>query len=460
MERKTTRREFLKFSSQAGLVTALSGGCWSGGGAAPANREPINIILLTLDTTRVDHLSCYGYPRRTSPNLDALAEQSVVYTRAIAPSSWTLPSHASLFTGKFTASHGARYDPNGPMMLTSAIPGPSGWNRYRARGLSPDEQTLAEILNQADFTTGAVVGGPWLKKPFGLNKGFEYYDDAGIDSVNGRRADPITESALRWLDEVRDEQFFLFLNYFDPHEPFAAPGQFALAFQNEKMAAGGENAMIEEIHAQYDAEILYMDYHIGRLLRSLASWGRYDNTWIIVTADHGQLLGEHGKHGHGKYLYQEELHVPLFMKYPRSEVAPTQSDVCVQLTDILPSICHRLELSTPQGIQGSLLHQVEHPIIAETYPLEFTTEDGHWRAIFQDDYKFLWNSEHRHMLFDLAADPKESNNLVRQQPQRAKRMIAELNNYVEGLPAPDTAAPDQVIDQETLDALKGLGYVK
>ena len=141
---------------------------------SPRHERP-NILLITLDTTRADRLSCYGYERDTSLWLDTLAKESVMYTKAIAPSSWTLPSHASLFTGKFTSSHGARYDPNGPLMLTDAIKGPSTWNQYRARSISTNERTLAEILKGVGYTTGAVVGSPWLKRIFGISKGFDYH---------------------------------------------------------------------------------------------------------------------------------------------------------------------------------------------------------------------------------------------------------------------------------------------
>ena len=133
-----------------------------------------NVVLITLDTTRADHLGCYGYERATSPNLDRLAEASIVYTHMIATSSWTLPAHATLFTGKFTSSHGARYDPEGPLVLSDAIEGP--WSIYRARGLGEEGRTLAQVLQEAGYATGAVVGGPWMKRVFGLDRGFDFYE--------------------------------------------------------------------------------------------------------------------------------------------------------------------------------------------------------------------------------------------------------------------------------------------
>ncbi len=457
-----SRRDLLRGGLSTSLVLGLSaaglpmslGGCSRRGAARP------NVILITLDTTRVDHLGCYGGARPTSPALDRLAEESVLYRRAIATSSWTLPSHASLFTGKFTASHGARYDPEGPLRLKDAIPGPESWNRYRARGLSVGEVTLAGILRDAGYATGAVVAGPWMKRPFGLDVGFDLYDDTEIGTVNGRKAASVTDSALRLIEQVGEREFFLFLNYYDPHGPLTPPPQFAKQF----LPAGtrlerGKRLTVEQLLALYDAEILYMDQHIGRLLQKLKDEGIYDNTWIIVTADHGELFGEHGKFGHGDYLFQEEVHIPMFMKYPLGEQAPGERDELVSLTHVLPWICHRLELPVPEGVQGTVSRGGNHPIIAETYPLPSTTYSGAWRALFDGDFKLLWNSEAPARLFDLGRDPGEENDLAPSEPQRASALLSRLEQVLAGLPRPGEAGPARALDESTSEALKSLGYV-
>ncbi len=187
-----SRREILKYGLYGTLAVGLSPGFWISGCAQRQKGKRPNVILVTLDTTRADRLGCYGYYRQTSPNLDKLADDSLVYTRAIAPSSWTLPSHASLFTGKFTSSHGAQKDPHGPLHLSEAIKGPESFKVARARGLSHNELTLAQILREAGYTTGAVVGGPWMKRVFGLDKGFSFYDDSQISTVGGRLARDVT----------------------------------------------------------------------------------------------------------------------------------------------------------------------------------------------------------------------------------------------------------------------------
>ena len=419
-----------------------------------------NILLITLDTTRIDHLGCYGYDRRTSPNLDALAAESVLYKRAMATSSWTLPSHASLFTGKLTSSHGARYDPEGPLRLKDAIAGPDSWDRYRARGLSPQEETLAGILRRAGYATGAVVAGPWMKQIFGLGRGFDFYDDEEIGTINGRPARSVTRSAVEWIEKNSEAEFFLFLNYYDPHGPMAPPPELARQFLPPGTELdSGEPLTREQYLALYDAEILSMDKSIGDLLTWMKAASVYENTWIIVTADHGELFGEHGEYGHGHHLFQEEIHVPLIMKFPDGEAMPGVREDLVSVTDVLPWICTRLDLEIPEGIQGGSLRNPERPVIAETYPLPSPTSDGSWRAMFEGDHKLLWNSKTPARLFDLARDPREQNDLAAVEPERVTAMLTSLNEYLEGLPGPASAGPEAEVDEETRRALESLGYV-
>jgi len=452
-----SRRKILKY----GVYGGLAGSLWVSGCSEKQQGKRPNVLLITLDTTRADHLSCYGYFRQTSPNLDKLAAESVLYRKAIATSSWTLPSHASLFTGKFTSSHGARYDANGPLFLASVVSAAS--KHYRARGLGVDELTLAGILRESGYATGAVVGGPWLKRVFGLDKGFDFYDDSEISTINGKSANLVTASAVNWIKTVRSKELFLFLNYFDPHAPYMAPQVAVQMFlpneprsKNSPMPSGSA----ERTRALYDAEILYMDHQIGRLLDKLKAYKLYERTLIIVTADHGELLGEHGRHGHGQHLWQEEVHVPLFVKYPSKEVTPVSKDERAQLTDVLPMVCNRLGLSLPDGVQGCVLPETGHPVIAEVYPPAQVSRQGDWRAIFDGDLKFLWNSKGHHQLFDLGDDPVEKNNLVKRQRARAENMLLRLKSYMAKLPGPGPAAPVQQLDEHTKKALKSLGYVK
>jgi arylsulfatase A-like enzyme len=423
-----------------------------------------NVILITLDTTRMDHLGCYGYHRRTSPNIDKLAEESVLYTRAITPSSWTLPSHASLFTGKFTTGHGAKYDINGPLRLLDSIEGPDAWNAYRARGLSIDESTLAGILKEDGYVTGAVVAGPWMKKIFGLNKGFDHYDDAQISELNGRTADQVTENAVNWIRKVKDNNFFLFLNYFDAHAPYMPPKQYdvftqkAVNFSNE--LSNKEGSILHVYNSRYDGEILYMDYHIGQLFKMLKSENLFDNTLFVVTSDHGELIGEHGLFGHGNSLYQEELHIPLIIKYPGADVKPKQDNSFVQLNDVFAIILQYIGIERPGNIQSGIPPEIGHPVIAEVYPVPAIGNSGSWRAIYDENYKFLWNSSGNHILINLKKDPEEKVNLILKEMKQASLMYANLSKYLAMIPPPGPIHQEQTVDEETRKALRSLRYLQ
>jgi arylsulfatase A-like enzyme len=424
-----------------------------------------DIVLITLDTTRADRLGCYGYPGETTPNLDRFAEEAVVHTRAYSTTSWTLPAHASLFTGKFTASHGARYHPDGSLLLTDVISGPERWSQFRVRGLGQGERTLAAMLSEAGYSTGAVVAGPWLKRVMGLDRGFDHYDDDGITSRNGRPAPEVTDRGLAWIAGNTEPPFFLFLNYFDPHEPLKAPPQFI----RDLAAEGESNPPRDQRSRLYDAEVRFMDHHLGRLFQGLKYLDRYDGSWIIITADHGELLGEHGLIGHTNTLHEEIVRVPLIVKYPSGEGTTGADDSEVQLVDVFATILDRLGLAIPPDVQGNPLSEVRHPMIAEFFPLEFmrrafrgSAEEwrGDMRTLHQGDYKFIWSSIDRHQLFDLSVDPRESRNLVEELPEVAESMQAELMDYLATLPEPATDGAPRRVDPETEEALRDLGYLE
>lgn len=436
------------------LFLAAAAGCSKSGPPRP------NIVLITLDTTRADHLGSYGYRRDTSPRLDAFARESTVYERASAVTSWTLPSHASLFTGKFPTSHGARYDAEGTFDLSKAIG--DKFEGFRARGIDERERTLATLLAEAGYRTGAAVAGPWLLKVFGLGQGFWSYDDSGIDHINGRRADSITDAGLAFLDaadgEASDAPFLLFLNYFDPHSPYVPPGEeFARRFAPGPLTRANVEKPEFQI-ALYDAEIAYMDQEIGRLFDGLKARGLYDDAWIIVTADHGELLFEvDGVSGHGIRLSEPEIHIPLIVKAPGGAPGGRERRRVSQV-DVLPTILDRLGIDTPPGVQGAPLDRVAHPIVAEFHPLPPWNATGDWEALYHDDMKYVWNSGGRTSLADVATDPLEQQDLRAKQADLAKRMDTLLKKYLASLPRPGAAGPPKELDDETLRALQGLGY--
>ena len=433
----------------------LLAACCLACGRAPLDA---NLLIITLDTTRSDHLGCYGHERNTSPEIDRVAADGVVYTRAFSTSSWTLPAHASLFTGKFPWSHGARIDPNGPVSLAEAIQGDDLLRAYRASGLAPDEFTLAEILTAHGFTTGAVVAGPWMKRIFGLDRGFRHYDDDGIGTVSGRKAADVTDAALAWLDRHERERFFLFLNYYDPHAPYRDPEGYGIRFlSQDRQSKRRIKLTTSAIGALYDGEIRYTDDHVGRLVESLRQRGLYDDAWIIITSDHGELLNEHEQMGHGITLYQQEIRIPLIVKFPAAAGRSGSDDAPIQLTDVFVMVLEELGLPLPSSVRG---HDGLQPVFAEVYPQEWRSRGGSWRVLLDGDLKLHWNSRGQHQLFDLTTDPGEESNLAPIDPQRVQAMKSDLERFLAGLPAPAPRGPPQALDPETQEALRNLGYLE
>lgn len=444
-----TRRIGAANAAIAIAATLLAGVLVACSTEAPPLRWP-NVLLVTLDTTRADHLGCYGYGRNTSPALDAFAKGAVVFDLAYSTSSWTLPAHASLFTGRFPTSHGARFDADGPLLLSQAIPNDLLARAVRANPLAASDPTLAELLRNAGYRTGAVVAGPWMKRVFGLDRGFDHYDDENIGSRAGRDGSEVSRRAIAFLDASTDTPFFLFLNYFDPHTPYTPPDEFRDLFVSEGEKAGAV--------ALYDAEIRYMDQQLGRVFDHLEATGKADDTLVVVTADHGELLGEHGRYRHGHTLFEEDIRVPLILKFPRGELLPMRSDAPVQLTDVMPIVLGRLGLPGPEGI-GRLATRPQ--IFAEVYPLKAASNAGQWRVLRVGPFKLHLNSDGRHLLYNLDEDPHEEHNLATEQKVRLRAMASRLKRFQRQLPRPErtpTHDPREV-GPETRRALESLGYL-
>ncbi|MBW2397903.1 MAG: sulfatase [Deltaproteobacteria bacterium] len=335
----------------AAATALLFLGC---GGEAPPS-----VLLVTIDTTRVDHLSTYGYPRETTPNLSRLARESVRYTRAWSVSPWTLPAHASLFTGLVPAVHGAHSDLGASTTLADAIDGPLAPMASVGR-LGDDTLTLAEILAERGYRTAAFVGGPWLKRPFGLMQGFEVVDD-DVSDVVGRRADELTDAALAWLAVVDPrDPVFLFVNYYDPHWPYDPPPGFddfpsaREAFElppNLGELISGRTSLSdserEVVLARYDGEIRYADHHLGILLEAVMARPDGDRTLVIVSSDHGEAFGEEGRYFHSYWLSEELLRIPLIVRYPDLRGAGTVDESTVQISDVPRIIVDALGLELP-----------------------------------------------------------------------------------------------------------------
>jgi arylsulfatase A-like enzyme len=430
----------------------------------------------------------YGYPLPTSPSLDALAKDSVVYTNAYAVSSWTMPTHASMFTGKFPTAHGANYDPEGPLNLGEGIGAQYGG--YRARPIAEDEVTLAQILSEQGYATAGIIAGPWLLERFRLSKGFEHWDDDGVTALNGRPAEDVTRAAIEYVDQHVDEPFFLFLNYYDPHSPWFhdpprdAEGKFngpPRPFQERDvphvLPPGFDPTKLDDTSFRsicYDAEIRYMDREIGRLLDHLKLRGLYEDAWIFVLSDHGELLGdrvlgEKGLWGHGDSLTQAEIHIPFFVKEPGAARRTGEDASFVQQVDVLPTVLARLGLPLPPDVQGVPLGG-KHLVVAELYKLPImnarvegpNAKDwrhlGDWRVLVDGPHKYGWSSNGTPFLVDLSRDPEERTNLVEDWTDVATRLEQALDAYLRTLPRPGATGDVSQPTPEELKLLEGLGY--
>jgi len=389
-----------------------------------------NIILITLDTVRADHVSCYGYERQTTPNLDAFSREGVLYKNAYATASWTLPSHASIFTGLYPARHGAHFNTD-YTRIAKYFETQKGQqfdmtdlNTKSILKLSEENITLAEILSERGYRTAGIIGGPFTASIFGLAQGFAYYDENFLDlgkDVNffliyqvtdlffslkdfiilhgyssvKRLAYQLNEAAFQWLESNHEQPFFLFINYFDPHTPYLPPPRYCAGFGkvekgtivNRSLGADASYATAESaimfsvitgnhrlapgekelFVSRYDGEIRYLDHCLGLLLERLKALKVYDNSLIIITSDHGEAFGEHNLVSHGRTLYEELLRVPLIMKYPSPDARRGMVEKPVSLVDLFPTILSFLGYPIPSGIDGETLEISKHPLIAEWY---------------------------------------------------------------------------------------------
>jgi len=426
-----------------------------------ASNEMKNIVLISLDTTRPDHLKVYGYDRQTSPNLEAIADDGVVIQNFLTTSSWTLPTHASLFTGLFPSSHGAHYSNAGNTALGDADGAPEGFDAFRANRLPDEAVTLAETLQKQGYVTHAIGAGPWFKPVFGLDQGFDHYD-ADFDSLAGRAGNEVSDLAIRAIENSLGKSFFLFLNYFDPHDPYDGHGS-----SWEQFLKPGEDFKRSKTLAEYDAEILFMDEQIARVTNHLKERELYESSWIIVTSDHGEHFGEHGLEGHGFSLYEPVVRGVLIVKPPRGVELAFDPKKRTQSVDVMPTLLHALSIPIPEGVEGQRLDALTHPVVTELYR---SAGNVRWkgerfrrelRAIYVGDHKLLVSSKPDDPdagLFDLSTDPEESTDLSDTQPGKVKSMLALLAEWsADRTPLEHQAVED--LDPETRRQMEALGYL-
>jgi arylsulfatase A-like enzyme len=438
----------------AGLGVALAApGC---GGEAPRARS---VVLIVVDTLRADHLGAWGYARPTSVELDRRVAQGALFERAFAPSSWTLPSFASLYTGLWPAAHGVGREPGSDGRFTSLGP-----------GLRP----LAEILAGHGFATAAVANNPFLHPGFGLARGFADYHYVYGNLERQPRASQIAWAGLRWLD-ARDpsRRFLLVLHLFDPHLTYdphpSVRGTFTSGYRGPLALPltgfGGANAGWAPrdpadrafVAAAYDEELLFVDRQLARLFAGLDERGLRDETLVVLTADHGEELFEHAGFEHGHSLHQEVLHVPLVIWGPG--VRPGRVEAPVSLVDVLPTLLDALGLPPAPGAAGVSLWPLatrRDPLPERALLAEGTLHGPERRALVRWPWKLLEVDGGAPRLFDLAADPAERSDRAAAEPERLRALAAELAGLRAG---PAAAAPAPELDDAAREQLSGLGYL-
>lgn len=405
--------------------------------AAPA--KPLNLILLTLDTTRADRLHCYGGPDQGSPNFDRLAADGLLFERARATAPITLVAHTSILTGLYPFQHAVRN--NG----TYVVP--------------PATQTLAELLKAKGYDTGAIAGAFPVDHRFGLDQGFDHYDDAFPASSLRRESDTaqrpagdVTRLSLEWIDGRAGKPFFLWAHYFDPHFPYEPPEPYRSRFPSDP----------------YQGEVAYLDSEVGKLIDGLTQRGLLENSVVVVVGDHGESLGEHKEHTHSIFVYDATQHVPLLVRLPKEGAFAGASwhgkrvPALVSQVDLVPTMWNALGLAhgaLPPLSGVSLLAVAEKNTTAHDWvygetlvpELEYGASD--LRALETDRWKFI-RAPHRE-LYDLKNDPKELTNLAEKESKRADQMAADLETLLKL----EAGAAQVTMDQETIEKLRSLGYL-
>jgi arylsulfatase A-like enzyme len=450
-----------------GLVAScvlLAAAC---GGTATAPDEPPrpNVVLIVVDTLRADHLSFGGYSRTTSPNLDRLAGMSVVFRNAFAAAPWTTPSMGSLFTSQYPSA-----------LASFEQPRPIG-DRF---------PTLAEILKAEGYRTHGIISVSMLTRQLGFGRGFDGYDESACVERSEISSPRVTDLAIQFLKEHRDERFFLFVHYFDPHYNYMLHPEFDFTPAYDGSLGSGVPIQrlwqdrgqftqndVDYLKGLYDSEIRFTDHHIGRLLDEIESLGLFDGSVVVVTADHGEEFMERGWIGHTRTLHRELLHVPLIFRLPDGRVGAV--DDPVGLVDVMPTILEQTGVSVPDGIEGVSL-PLQEPFRAEARPIFAETSNPQVHqpgrvtpidltSMQIGDAKLIYDAiGNRVALFDVAADPEESTNLALEQRDRAERLRAVLQDWARRTEAKREgeadASVEELLSEEQLEELRALGYIQ
>ena len=460
-----------------------------------------NIMLISIDTLRADHLSCYGYHRETTPHIDRIAAEGIRYTNAYSTAVWTPPAHASMLTGLYPAQHGV-VDQN---------------------RLADDIPTIAEVLKHHGYHTAGFVNNSQVGELVGLDRGhddfYEIWRGLQRKQVFKRALHKILELSgyadhgatetnrliARWLAGKwnHDKPFYIFAHYIDAHNPLKAPHPFRFKYLDrnlrqqvdmKKIWRVADNPLIcltdgfqlndierEALAALYDEEISYLDHKIGELYRWLKDGGLLDNTLLVITADHGEHLGEHGLYSHVASLHEPVVHIPMILYYPAVVGTGIEREPFMQLTDILPTVLSAAQIDYQHGdllagkawfhahVQGS----ADRCVVGEwegrvPYFVQRRLQENEaavnidWirvpQTMIRDGrYKLILEHTSPRHLYDLVKDPQEEQNLVDQRPDIVRQLSEKLAEWQAEHPKRGVA-PMYELEEVTKKNLEGLGY--
>jgi arylsulfatase A-like enzyme len=477
----------------------------AGSGKVSGGGRP-NIILIVLDTVRADHLPLYAYQRDTTPHLQQFAAEATTFTNATSTSNMSLASHASYFTGVYPTEHGAHFDPPAH---------PYG------KPLDEKFATLAEILGAHGYATFGVVSNyANVSRGLGLGRGFNAFDDAApIPLLDWRRrpflrnavrralmccfstgefeteyrgAEDITNLGLKDLESAsrQGRPLFLFLNYMDAHWPLIPPAPFDTLFPGKDdritterqydlqadvlaLRRGVSDREKQHLISQYDGGIAYMDREVARLLGRLKQMGSYDNSLIIITSDHGEALGERELLGHLAEVYQDEVHVPLLIKFPHTTERKSVSTL-VSGVDLMPTALNAAGIAPPDGLRGRDLRNLQtnqtRTVISETFPSQWyldlhpTRFHRVERAIFSGEDKLISSTAGKRELYDLHRDPNEVHNLCGERMEDCRSLESSLESWLRAaqlrLSTSHPSTPERGLSKDAVERLKSLGYIQ
>jgi len=444
------------------LTALLLGACQRAAPTAPGS----NVILVTIDTLRADHLGCYGYERATSPRIDELAARSVVFERAVSTSSWTLPAHASLLTGLYPAEHGVQTDVNA--MPASAV-------------------TLAELLGEHGYQTFAAVSHVYLSTRWGFDTGFDRFDErVALGSPQRPVATHIVDSAIEWL-AARDTErpFFAWLHIFDPHWDYAPPPPFDTRFDPDyrgsmrgnyasikpyvKAVAGYDTPPplaerdLEHLLALYDGEIAYVDTELGRLFDALGAKRLWDSTVLVVASDHGEEFMEHGSlEGHQWTLYDEVVMVPLIAHFPGPRLQGTRVGDVVSTVGAAGMVLDYLGIDNGwRSLYPLLSGGPPRGLVGGEALLDLTVRRRERQlALRTADAKLVRHDDGRTELYQLGVDPGEHEDVSVRSGDVVEALSARIDaNLARMKRLPDAGVERDAIGKRVRDRLKATGYL-